>query len=50
MPKSRHPFEHIAPDFCLGPLIGQSSGLESPVDDSLVAPHRSFAQTPSIVT
>jgi hypothetical protein len=39
MPSS-HPVEHIAPDFCLGPLIGQSLGLKSPAGDGLVAKHR----------
>ena len=46
----RHPVEHIAPDLCLGLLIGQSSGLKSPTDDGLVAKHRCFNQTPAIVT
>jgi hypothetical protein len=39
----RHPVEQIARDctrFCLGPLIGQNSGLESPPDDGLVAKYR----------
>ena len=46
----RHSVEHIAPDFCLGLLIGQSSGLKSPADDGLVAKHRCFNQTPAVVT
>jgi ATP-dependent DNA ligase len=45
----RHSVEHVAPDFCLGLLIGQSSGLKSPADDGLVAKHRRFNQTPSII-
>jgi hypothetical protein len=28
--KRLHPVDHIACDFCLGPLIGQSAGLETP--------------------
>lgn len=39
MPSS-HPVEHIAPDFCLDPLIGQSPGLKAPAGDGLVAKHR----------
>jgi hypothetical protein len=45
-----HPVEHIAADFCLGLLIGQSSGLKFPADDGLVAKHRGFNQTPAVVT
>ena len=46
----RHPVEHIASDFRLGPLIGQSPGVESPADDGLVANHRGLNQASSIVT
>ena len=46
----RHPVERIAPDFRLGLLIGQSSGLKFPADDDLVAKHRCFNQTPAVVT
>src|ERR1700692_1641522 len=45
----RHPIEHVAPDFCLGPLIGQSPGLKSPTYDSFVAKHRGFDQAAPIV-
>src|SRR6202171_882834 len=45
----RHPVEHIASDFCLGPLIGQSPGVETPADDGLIAKHRRFDQTPAAV-
>ena len=50
MPSLAIRFEHVAPDFCLGLLIGQSSGLKPPADDGLVAKHRCFNQTPSVVT
>ena len=33
----RHPVEHVAANFCLGPLIGQSSGVKPRADDGLVA-------------
>jgi hypothetical protein len=46
----RHSVEHGAPDFCLGLLIGQSSGLKPPADDGLVAKHRCFNQTPAVIT
>jgi hypothetical protein len=46
----RHPVENVAPDFCFGPLIGQSPGIKAPADDGLVAKHRGLDQTPSIVT
>src|ERR1700716_3320460 len=44
-----HPVEHIGADFCLGLLIGQSSGLKSAADDGLVAKHLGFNQTTSVV-
>jgi hypothetical protein len=44
-----HPIKHVAPDLCLGPLIGQSPGLELPTDDSFVAKHRGFGQAAAIV-
>jgi hypothetical protein len=31
----RHPVEDVAPDFCFGPLIGQSPGIQAPVDNGL---------------
>ena len=40
----RHSVEHIAPDFCFGLLIGQSSGLKSPADNGLVAKLLCFNQ------
>jgi hypothetical protein len=45
----RHSVEYVAPDFCLGLLIGQSSGLKSPADDGLVAKHRCLNQTALVV-
>jgi hypothetical protein len=45
-----HPVEYVAPDFCLGPLIGQNPGVKAPADDALVAKHRGFNQTPAIMT
>ena len=45
----RHPVEHAAPDFRLGPLIGQSPGVKAPADDGLVAKHRGLDQASSIV-
>lgn len=39
-----HPVEHVAADFCLDPLIGQSPGVELPSDDGLVAIHPRFDQ------
>jgi hypothetical protein len=47
--ETRHPVEHIAPDFRLGPLIGQNPGVKSSADDSLVAKHRRFNQTSAII-
>ena len=35
----RHSVEHAAPDFRLGPLIGQSPGVKAPTDDGLVGPN-----------
>ena len=46
----RHHVENVAPDFCLGPLIGQSPGVESPANDVLVAEHGGLDQASSIVT
>ena len=45
----RHPVEHVAPDFRLGPLIGQSPGVQPPADDGLVAIHPRLDQAPAIV-
>jgi hypothetical protein len=45
----RHPIEHVAPDLCLGPLIGQSPGLKSPTYDSFIAKHRGFDKAAAIV-
>jgi hypothetical protein len=42
-----HPIGHIASDFCLGPLIGQSPCVKSSADDGLVAKHRRLNQTPA---
>jgi hypothetical protein len=44
-----HSVEHAAPDFRLGPLIGQSPGVKAPTDDGLVAVHRGLDETSSIV-
>ena len=43
------PVEHVASDFRLGPLIGQSPGVKAPADDGLVAKHGGLDQTSSIV-
>jgi len=43
-----HPVEHVASDFRLGPLIGQSPCVKSSADDGLVAKHRRLNQTPAI--
>jgi hypothetical protein len=45
-----HPIENVASNSRLGPLIGQSPGMESPANDGLVAKHRGLNQTSSIVT
>jgi nucleoside-diphosphate-sugar epimerase len=45
----RHPVEHVAANFCLGPLIEQSPGAKPPADDGLVAIHCGFDQAPPIV-
>ena len=45
----RHPVEHVAANFYLGPLIGQSSGAKSAADNRLVAIHCGFDQAPAIV-
>ena len=45
----RHPIEHVAPDLCLGPLIGQSPGVKSPAYDGFVAKHRGFNQAAAII-
>jgi len=47
--ETRHPVEHVASDFCLGPLIAQSPGVKSPADDGLVAKHRCLNQTAAII-
>src|SRR5271166_3504159 len=44
-----HPVKHVAPDFCLGPLIGQNPGVKTPADDGLVAKHRGLNQTSAII-
>ena len=49
MPRACHPVEHVAPDFRLGPLIGQNPGVKSSADDGLVAKHRRLNQTPAII-
>ena len=48
--EARHPIENVASDSRLGPLIGQSAGVESSSNDGLVAEHRSLDQASSIVT
>jgi hypothetical protein len=45
----RHPVEHVAANFCLGPLIGQSSGAKSPAENGHVAIHCGFDQAAAIV-
>src|SRR5271156_3344421 len=45
----RHPVEHVAANFSLGPLIGQSPGVKPPADNGLVAIHCGFDQAPTIV-
>jgi hypothetical protein len=45
----RHPVEHVAANFCLGPLIGQSPGAKSPADNGLVAIHCGFERAAAIV-
>ena len=45
----RHPVEHVAPNFCLGALIGQSPGVKPPADNGLIAIHCGFEQAPTIV-
>jgi hypothetical protein len=44
-----HLVEHVAPDFCLGPLIAQNPGVKTPADDGLVAIHRGFNQASAII-
>ena len=46
---TRHPIEHVASNLCLDPLIAQSPGLKSPINDDLVPIDRSFDQAPTIV-
>ena len=46
----RHPVEHVAPNFCLGALIGQSPGVKPPSNDALVAEHRGFNEAPFAIT
>ena len=48
-PLYRHPVEHVAPNFCLGPLIGQSPVVKPPADNGRVAIHCVFDQVPEIV-
>jgi hypothetical protein len=44
-----HPVEHVASDFRLGPLVGQSPCVKSSADDGLVAKHCRLNQTPAII-
>src|SRR5690242_16996442 len=44
-----HPVEHVAPDLRLGPLIGQSPGVETPTDDGFVSIHPGLGQAPAVV-
>ena len=39
-----HPVEHVASDFCLDALLGQSPCVKSSADDGLVAKHRRLNQ------
>jgi hypothetical protein len=45
----RHPVEHVAANFYLGLLIGQSPGVKPPADNDLVTIHCGFDQAPTIV-
>ena len=45
----RHPVEHVADNFCLGPLIGQSPGAKGPADNGLVAIYCGFDQALAIL-
>src|SRR5271170_6086926 len=38
----RHPVEHVAADFCLSPLIGQSPGVKASSDNGLITIHSGF--------
>src|SRR5690349_17615576 len=44
-----HPVEHVAPDLRLGPLSGQSPGVEAPADDGFVSIHPGFGQAAAVV-
>ena len=45
----RHPVEHVAADFCLSPLIGQSPGVKASSDNGLVTIHSGFHQAAAII-
>jgi len=47
--EARHPVENVASNSRLGPLIGQSPGVESAANDDLVTKHRDLDQASSIV-
>ena len=42
--------QHVAADFCLGLLIGQSPSPKTPSDDGLVSIHRRFDEAASTVS
>jgi NAD(P)-dependent dehydrogenase (short-subunit alcohol dehydrogenase family) len=48
--EARHSVENVASNLHLGPLVGQTPGVESPPNDGLVAEHRCLDQASSIVT
>ena len=47
--KGRHPVEDVAPDFCLGLLIGQSPSVKPPADNGLVAIYCGLGQASAII-
>ena len=44
-----HPVERVASNLRLGPLVGQSSGVETPAGDGFVSTHSGFGQASAIV-